>query len=181
WTCRAEGETEGGWGRQVLGETWVNHHGHHNFESTRGVIADGREDCPIVRGCDDIWGPSDVYGLTTLCGDCSPVIVGHVLVGMDPADEVLTEKEILPVAWTKTYTGETGNTAQVFTTTMGHSGDLKSAGFRRLCVNACYWALGMAEQITADGCVDLVGEYEPNEIGVGGHKTGLKPADYALD
>ena len=29
---------EGGYGRQVLGETWVNHHGHHGKESARGVI-----------------------------------------------------------------------------------------------------------------------------------------------
>ena len=31
----------GGFGRQVLGETWVNHHGHHGKESTRGIIAHG--------------------------------------------------------------------------------------------------------------------------------------------
>ncbi len=71
-----------------------------------------------------------------------------------------------------------GVTPAAFAWQMNH---LKSAGFRRLCVNACYWALGMAEQITADGCVDIVGEYDPNDIGVGGHKPGLKPADYALD
>jgi len=28
-----------GFGRQVLGETWINHHGHHGKESTRGLIA----------------------------------------------------------------------------------------------------------------------------------------------
>lgn len=32
---------DGGFGRQVLGETWVNHHGHHGRESTRGLIAPG--------------------------------------------------------------------------------------------------------------------------------------------
>ncbi len=30
---------DGGFGRQVLGETWVNHHGHHGKESTRGLLA----------------------------------------------------------------------------------------------------------------------------------------------
>ena len=28
----------GGFGRQVLGETWINHYGHHNVESTRATI-----------------------------------------------------------------------------------------------------------------------------------------------
>src|SRR3990172_4058269 len=32
---------EGGWGRQVLGETWINHYGHHKVESTRGIVAPG--------------------------------------------------------------------------------------------------------------------------------------------
>ena len=34
---------DGGFGRQVLGETWVNHHGHHGKESTRGLFATGQE------------------------------------------------------------------------------------------------------------------------------------------
>ena len=32
------GEYKKGWGRQVLGETWINHHGHHGRESTGGVL-----------------------------------------------------------------------------------------------------------------------------------------------
>src|SRR5262249_37070136 len=62
WQSRAEG-WEGGFGKKVLGETWVNHHGAHGKESTRGVIAKGQERHPIVRGIKDgdIWGPTDVY------------------------------------------------------------------------------------------------------------------------
>jgi hypothetical protein len=41
---------DGGFGRQILGETWVNHHGAHGKESTRGLIARGQEGHPIVRG-----------------------------------------------------------------------------------------------------------------------------------
>ena len=37
-----------GFGRQVLGETWINHHGNHGVESTRGVIAPGMANNPIV-------------------------------------------------------------------------------------------------------------------------------------
>ncbi len=174
------GDFKGGYGRQVLGETWINHYGHHQKESTRGLIAEGMQDCPIVKGVEDIWGPSDVYGITTLHGDCKPVIMGQVLTGMNPTDGPNTEKKLVPVAWTKTYTGETGKTSRIFTTTMGHGGDLKSEGFRRLMVNACYWGMGMEDKIPQKSKVDIVGEYEPNDIGFGGFKKGLKPSDHAL-
>jgi len=173
-------DPDGGWGRQVLGETWINHYGVHNRESTRGVIAEGMEGHPIVRGCEDIWGPSDVYALTTLQGDCKPLIMGQVLKGMDAKDEPNPDKKPVPVAWTKTYTGEKGKAARVFTTTMGHSFDFFSEGFRRLLVNACYWGTGMEDKIPAKNTVDLVGEYKPNNIGMGGHKKGLKPSDHAI-
>src|SRR5881227_1828091 len=32
---------EQGFGRQILGETWINHHGKHGSQSTRGIIAKG--------------------------------------------------------------------------------------------------------------------------------------------
>jgi len=180
WSFRARGETNGGYGRQVFGETWINHYGHHGRESTRGLIAKGMENHPIVRGCEDIWGPSDVYGITTLHGDCKPLIMGQVLVGMNPKDKPNTRKKPIPVAWTKTYTGTEGKTARVFTTTMGHGHDLKSEGFRRLLVNACYWGMGMEEKIPARSKVDFVGEYNPNPIGVGRYKKGLKPEDHKI-
>jgi hypothetical protein len=47
-------------------------------------------------------------------------------------------------------------------------------------VNACYWALGMEDQIPAKSDVTIVGEYNPNGIGFGGFKKGLKPADHRL-
>ena len=39
-------EWPGGFGRQVLGETWVNHHGHHGRESTRGSSRPARAVTP---------------------------------------------------------------------------------------------------------------------------------------
>ena len=173
-------EFKGGYGRQVLGETWAGHYGGHGRESTRGLIAKGMENNPIVKGCEDIWGPSDVYTITTLTGDSKPLIMGQVLVGMNPKDKPNLKKEPVPVAWNKTYTGTKGKAARVFATTMGHGDDLKSEGFRRLLVNACYWAMGMEDKIPARSKVDLVGEYNPNRIGMGRHKKGLKPSDHKL-
>jgi len=171
---------DGGFGRQILGETWINHYGKHQKESTRGVAAKGMEDHPILRGCDDIWGPSDVYGITTLTGDSKPLVMGVVLEGMNPDDKPNTEKEMVPVTWLKSYTGAKGKTAKVFTTTMGHGGDLQNESVRRMLVNGCYWLLGMEERIPAKSKVDLVGEYNPNHIGVDGHKKGVKPSDHKL-
>jgi type 1 glutamine amidotransferase len=173
-------EFNGGYGRQLFGETWIDHYGRHQQESTRGIIAEGMENHPIVKGIDDIWGESDVYALTKLTGDSKPLIMGQVLSGMNPKDKPNPDKKLVPVAWTKTYTGEKGKTARVFTTTMGHSFDFFSEGFRRLLVNACYWALNMEDKIPAKSKVDFVGRYEPNKIGMAGHKKGLKPSDHKL-
>ena len=173
-------EFDGGYGRQVFGETWISHYGNHQRESTRGLIVKGMGNEFIARGIDDIWGESDVYGLTTLTGDSRPLIMGQVLSGMNPKDKPNPDKKLVPVAWTKTYTGEQGRTARIFTTTMGHSFDLFSEGFRRLLVNACYWGMGMEDKIPARSKVDFVGQYDPNKIGMGKHKKGLKPSDHKL-
>ena len=68
----------------MLGETWINHHGQHGKQSTRGIIAPGRENNPILRGIKDgdIWGPTDVYGVRLpLPGDSKPLVLGQVLDG----------------------------------------------------------------------------------------------------
>ena len=56
-------EWDGGFGRQVLGETWIDHHGHHGKQSTRGILVRSELRHPILRGIrdGDIWGPTDVY------------------------------------------------------------------------------------------------------------------------
>src|SRR5207237_1738159 len=120
-------EWDGGFGRQVLGETWVSHHGQHGKQSTRGIIAPGEKDHPILRGIKDgdIWGPTDVYGVhLPLPGDSQPLVLGEVLVGMKPTDKPLAGKKnepMMPIAWTKSYAAPRGKTGRIFTTTMGAS------------------------------------------------------------
>ena len=87
---------------------------------------------------------------------------------------------MMPVAWTRTYTGAAGKAARVFTTTMGSAQDLLNAPFRRLLVNACYWALGMEKRITAGSKVDLIGPYTPLPFKFNGAAKGVKPADWLL-
>ena len=178
---------EGGFGRQVLGETWIAHHGDHKKESTRGVIAKGMEAHPILRGIrdGDVWGPTDVYAVRLpLPGDSTPLILGQVLTGMKPGDKPVEGKKndpMMPVAWLKTYKGAAGKSARVFATTMGASTDLESEGVRRLLVNACYWALGMEDKIPAKSKVDLVGAFAPRPYQFGGAAKHVKPEDLVKD
>jgi hypothetical protein len=175
---------DGGFGRQVLGETWINHHGNHGHESTRGVIAKGMEDCPIVRGCQDIWGETDVYAVRLpLPASCKPVIMGQVLTAMQPTDPPVTNEKnnpMMPVAWTNTYHGKDGQVGRVLTTTMGAAVDLKSEGLRRLLVNGAYWCVGLEDKIAAKANVDVVGTYAPTMFGFGQSKKGVKPADLVM-
>ncbi len=168
---------EGGFGRQVLGETWISHHGKHKSEATRGIVAD--KDHPIVRGIKpgDIFGPTDVYGVRLpLPGDSHPIVLGAILTGMNPDDEVVTDKRIdpmMPIAWTKTYKG-----GRTFTTTMGAATDLPSEGVRRMIVNGALWTMKMDDEIKPDLDVSIVGEFNPTAYGFGGYIKGKKPADY---
>ena len=171
-------QMEGGYGRQVLGETWISHYGVHQKESTRGVITAGMEKHPILKGVSDIWGESDVYAITTLPGDSTPLVMGQVLSGMEHDSPPNAEKKLTPVAWTKSYSGDSGKKARVFTTTMGHANDFKNEGFRRMVVNASYWALGMEDRIAEKSNVDPAGPYDPNPVGFGKHKQGLKLSDF---
>jgi hypothetical protein len=170
---------EGGWGRMVLGETWINHWGKHGGQSTRGLIAPGAAENPIVRGIKDgdIWVATDVYQVTLpLLPGSTPLIMGQVLENMQPtAAPVVGSKNepMMPVAWTRTYTGPSGKPARVFTTTMGGSmagkPDWDNEALRRLLVNATYWATGLEEKIPAKSDVAVVGETP--------FKRGVRPQD----
>ena len=182
WNHKGEGFVDG-FGRQVLGETWINHHGDHGKESTRGLIAPGAAGHPILRGIadGDIWGPTDVYGVRLpLPGDSVPLVLGQVLSGMTPDTKPVEGQKndpLMPVAWTKTYAIDGGPSGRVFTTTMGAATDLAAEGSRRLLVNACYWAVGLEDKIPAKSCVDVVGTFEPTPFGFNGARKGLKPGD----
>jgi type 1 glutamine amidotransferase len=173
---------EGGFGRRILGETWISHHGHHGKQSTRGVVVSDMKDHPILRGCEDIWGPTDVYAVRLpLPGDSKPLVSGQVLEGMQPDSKPVTGKQndpMMPIAWIRTYEGAKGQNGRVFTTTMGSSVDLSSVGVRRMLVNAAYWCIGLEKKINPKANVGIVGEYKPSPFGFGLHKKGLKPSDF---
>jgi hypothetical protein len=176
---------QGGFGQQVLGQTWISHHGAHGRESTRGLIVPAEQDHPIVRGCEDIWGPTDVYTVRDpLPGNSRPLILGQVLEGMRPTDRPVKGRKNEPMmvaAWTRTYRGAKGQEGRVFTTTMGAATDLQSEGLRRLLVNATYWCVGLEAQIPARANVDLVGTYDPLPFGFHKFRRGVRPSDHAIE
>ncbi len=76
-----EDEWKDGFGRLVLGEKWISHHGNHKHQSTRGIAAPGMEKHPILNGISqgEIWGSTDVYGVRLpLPGDSQPIVLGQV-------------------------------------------------------------------------------------------------------
>lgn len=174
---------DGGFGRVVLGETWIKHHGQHGKQSSRGVINTAEASHPILTGIrpGEIWSKTDVYeAKLPLPGDSRTLVYGQVLSGMEPKDAPVPgppNDPMMPIAWVKTYTGNAGRTARIFTTTLGTSEDLLTEANRRMLVNAAYWALGMEKQIKPGLDVGLVGDYRPHPFGFGTHVKGLTPAD----
>ncbi len=184
WDSQVPG-WEGGFGRKVLGETWVAHHGNHGSQSTRGWFASGASDSPILRGIQDgeIWGPTDTYEVRLpMPSTCRPLLLGQVLSWLSPEGSPVAGKNdpMMPIAWTNAFTTESGKVARVFTSTIGAADDIENEGLRRMIVNAVYWAAGMDSVIPQKADVAFVGKYDPhsflNEI----YTAGVKPSDLAL-
>lgn len=184
----------GGFGKRVLGETWVSHWGNHKKEATLGVIPNGADKHPILRGVTgpDIFGDTDVYEAAPPA-DATILVLGQVLKGMSATDAPATYRKknakgveqgvndpMMPVVWTRNHTNENGKVNKILTTTMGSATDLQSEGLRRMLVNGAYWAVGMEKKISKKAKVDYVGEFKPTMYGFNGAKKGVKPADHEL-
>jgi len=167
------------WGNDVLGGTFMGHHGNWHADSTRGVIVAEQKEHPILIGVSDIWGNSDVYRTYkeggSLPAGCTALVWGQPLMGRKHDDPVNPKLEPLPVAWFKNWQTSGGKVARVFQSTMGSGDDLESAGLRRLIINAVYWGLGMESAITPTRSVEIVGTYKPLESGFNYQELGVIP------
>jgi hypothetical protein len=167
----------GGFGKQVLGETWVAHHGAHKKEATRGIIEPSAAGDPLLRGVTDLFGNADVYTANPPA-DAKILVRGQVLTGMNPTDPPVEGKKndpMQPVVWTRLYKNEAGKANKILCTTMGAATDLENEGLRRLIVNAVFWGTGLDVPAKAD--VTCVGAYKPSMYGFNGSVKGVKPAD----
>ena len=173
-----KGDFTGGFGRQILGETWVSHYGTNHKMSSRLILEPSQASHPVLRGVKDVWVQSGGYTADPL--PPSTILArGQILNGMTPDSPPAPDKQQVPVAWVRSYTGASGRSGRVFTTTHGASEDLLNEGFRRMAVNGILWAVGLEDSIKADGDVALVGPYQPTTFNFNGYVKGMKPAEMA--
>jgi type 1 glutamine amidotransferase len=171
---------EGGFGRVVLGETWVAHHGAHKKEGCRGLVEKGQDGHPILRGIasGDVFATSDVYTANPP-KDSTILLRGEVTATLEADSKGVPGKKndpMQPIAWTRSY-----NKGRIVTTTTGAAHDLQWEGTRRLIINACYWAAGLDDKIPAKSDASLVGEFKPSMFAFKKNeewKPGKTPADY---
>ena len=182
---------QGGFGKRVLGETWLTHWGRHKVEATRGVIEESQKGSPLLRGITGIFGDTDVYEAYPPA-DATILVRGLVVKGLTPdaapADyrkprstdkqEQGVNNPPMAVVWTRLHKNEGGTTNRILTTTMGSATDLENEGLRRLVVNGVYWGLGLDVPARAD--VSYVDEYVPSFYGFDGFRKGLRPSDFEL-
>jgi hypothetical protein len=181
----------GGFGRQVLGESWTSHWGQHKAQATRAILSEPAASAePILRGVTTFVGPTDVYEAAPPA-DAKILLRGQVLNGMTDIGGTATgrkkrlngqEQEInnpmMPIAWTREVRNGAGRINRVFTCTMGTAAEFQEISFRRLLVNASYWALGLA--IPEQNKTNIVGEYRSRNFGFNDFAKGLKPVDFLL-
>jgi hypothetical protein len=174
----AAGDFAGGFGRQILGETWVSHYGRNHRQSSRLLLQADQSSHPILRGVKDVWAQSGGYMAAPIAGS-TVLALGQILDGMTPSSPPAPDKKEVPVAWVRTYRGASGQSGRVFTTTHGASIDLLNDGFRRMLVNATLWALGLEASIQPDGNITFVGPFRPSKFAFLGFVKGVKPGDLA--
>jgi hypothetical protein len=181
----------GGWGKKVLGETWVSHWGRHKFEATRGEIEPAARNDELLRGVEGVFGNTDVYEAYPP-PDARVLLRGIVLKGMNSNDapaeytkkrandgqEQPVNSPPMPVAWSREIKNDSGKVNRILCTTMGAATDLRNEGLRRLIVNGVYWGLRL--EVPEKANVDFVGAYEPSMYGFDGFRHGVRAEDLAL-
>ena len=176
WDNKSDDYT-GGFGHQILGQSWVGHYGKNHAQSTRIEVVPAASAHPILRGVKDVWVQAGGYVGKPADGEI--LTLAQPLNGMTPASPPDTSKTPQPSEWTRTYRSASGQTGRVFTTLYGASEDLLNEGYRRLLVNATFWALGLEHAIKADLNVALVGPYNPSKFGNNRYIAAVNPSAYA--
>ena len=174
-------------GRQILGEQWVSHHGHHKVEGARSVVEAGAEQHPVLTGVGEIFAPSDVYGVVHLTDKDQILLRGAITETLDPQSKTLADDKrnmpMQPLAWLHSYQLQGGAAGRSFCTTAGAAVDFVDEDLRRLIVNAAVYLTGGKVPEQAD--VAYVDPFYPTFYGFindGNYyrELNLKPEDFAL-
>ncbi|MCA9213947.1 MAG: ThuA domain-containing protein [Planctomycetales bacterium] len=171
----------GGFGRQVLGETWnpslgAGHYGrNHAFATAMHVVPEQNEH-PIMRGVKDMHAMAGAYSARPMPGS-TILATNRVLESMEVGAKPIEDKLPQPAAWVRSYTFKGGKEGRAFCSTQGASEDILSEGVRRMIINATLWCMGMDDEISADGDVSFVGPYNPTTYSFKPSITDAKPSD----
>ena len=177
----------GGLGKQVFGNTWEKEHGQSHYGSNHqmgGTItaAPSAVEHPILRGVKKIHAYSGAYK-SQPPADAVPLLQVQVLNTFGPSDDINPERPIVNAGWARdSYVAPSGEkkNARVVYTSFGASEDLLSEDGRRFLANACLWAGGWEENITANLDVSLVGGFTPSPYTSNAYfYVGVKPLDLA--
>ncbi len=109
---------------EVLGG---NYHGHHGSGPKCTVtLAAKAKSHPILAGVElPFTSDGSLYEVRPLGKSTTRLLIGTI-----------PDKEPEPVAWTNSYKG-----ARVFYTSLGHPDDFKNPEFRKMLINAVFWAI----------------------------------------
>ena len=109
---------------EVLGG---NYHGHHGSGPKCAVTtAAGADNHPILAGVQmPFTSNGSLYEVRPLTDSTTRLLIGTI-----------PDKEPEPVAWTNRY-----KNSRIFYTSLGHPDDFRNAQFRRLLINAVFWAM----------------------------------------
>jgi type 1 glutamine amidotransferase/nicotinamidase-related amidase len=123
-----KGESWPAFDPEVLGGNYNNHHGAG--PKTAAIAVPGLESDPLLRGVEaaQLQSNASLYKVSPLQPAAKPLLIGSI--PGQPAE---------PIAWTHAFGPKQ---ARVFYTSLGHVDDFANPGFRRLLLNATYWALG---------------------------------------
>ena len=104
-----------------------NYHGHHGSGPKCAVtIAAKAKNHPILAGVElPFISDGSLYEVRPLEGATTRLLIGTI-----------PDKEPEPVAWTNRY-----KRSRVFYSSLGHPDDFKNAQFRKMLINAVFWAM----------------------------------------
>ena len=171
----------GGFGRQILGETWnpklgAGHYGRNHKFSTRIHAVKEQESHPVMTSCKDMHAMAGAYSARPMPNSVI-LATNEVLDSMKPDGKPIANKPPQPVVWVRTYKSKSGKEGRVFCSTQGASEDIISDDFRRCIINGTLWCMGLEKNISKELDVSFVGPYNPSTFSFKPSVKGVKPAD----
>jgi len=159
----------GGLGEQVFGNTWNRERGQSHYGTNHvmvcpitGVSRSVKH--PILTGVGKIHAYAGAYE-SKPPADAVPLLEVQVLNTFGPSNDRNQDKPVVNAGWTRDhYVAPSGakKIARTVYASFGASEDLLNEDARRFLTNACLWAGGWEDKITADLDVSLVGKYSPS-------------------